>query len=167
VNISEFNHWLASKEKEPLIMGILNVTPDSFSDGGLYYDTQKAIDHALLMIEEGADIIDIGGESTRPFSDPVSVKDELSRVLPVIEKLRNKTDIVTLIREGQGYQVVAFSKKVLSDINKDSSGKLICSCPERKPCRHLMAVEVAVQNKVFIPGLIDVLYKMEDMEDPM
>tara|TARA_Y100001949_G_C15923602_1_gene302416 strand:- start:417 stop:812 length:396 start_codon:yes stop_codon:yes gene_type:complete len=79
----------------------------------------------------------------------------------------NKTDIVTLIREGQGYQVVAFSKKVLSDINKDSSGKLICSCPERKPCRHLMAVEVAVQNKVFIPGLIDVLYKMEDMEDPM
>ena len=55
-------------------MGILNVTPDSFSDGGLYYDTQKAVDHALLMIREGADIIDIGGESTRPFSDPVSEK---------------------------------------------------------------------------------------------
>ena len=79
----------------------------------------------------------------------------------------NKTDIVTLIREGQGYQVVEFSKKVLYDINKNNSGKLICSCPERQPCRHIMAVEVAVQNKVFIPGLIDVLYKMEDLEDPL
>ena len=70
-------------------MGILNVTPDSFSDGGLYYDTQKAVDHALLMIREGADIIDIGGESTRPFSDPVSEKDECSRVLTEITKLRD------------------------------------------------------------------------------
>ncbi|GIS42819.1 MAG: hypothetical protein Ct9H90mP15_08590 [Candidatus Neomarinimicrobiota bacterium] len=74
MNISDFNDWLASKEKESLIMGILNVTPDSFSDGGLYFDTQKAINHALSMIEDGADIIDIGGESTRPFSDPVSVE---------------------------------------------------------------------------------------------
>jgi dihydropteroate synthase len=57
VNISEFNHWLASKEKEPLIMGILNVTPDSFSDGGFYYDTQKAIDHALSIISAPSSII--------------------------------------------------------------------------------------------------------------
>ncbi|MBH26051.1 MAG: dihydropteroate synthase [Candidatus Marinimicrobia bacterium] len=104
-------------------MGILNVTPDSFSDGGLYYDTQKAIDHALLMIEEGADIIDIGGESTRPFSDPVSVKDELSRVLPVIEKLRNKTDIVISIDTTKSY-VARESCIVGANVINDISGML-------------------------------------------
>ena len=97
MNISDFNDWLASKEKESLIMGILNVTPDSFSDGGLYFDTQKAINHALSMIEDGADIIDIGGESTRPFSDPVSVDDELLRVIPVVKELRKRTDTVISI----------------------------------------------------------------------
>ncbi len=123
MNISEFNHWLASKEKEPLIMGILNVTPDSFSDGGLYYDTQKAIDHALLMIEEGADMIDIGGESTRPFSDSVSVEDELSRVLPVIEKLRNKTDIVISIDTTKSH-VARESCIVGANVINDISGML-------------------------------------------
>tara|TARA_B100000427_G_scaffold150767_1_gene125525 strand:- start:1153 stop:2004 length:852 start_codon:yes stop_codon:yes gene_type:complete len=97
VNISDFNDWLISKEKKSLIMGILNVTPDSFSDGGLYFETQKAVNHALSMIENGADIIDIGGESTRPFSEPVSVDDELLRVIPVIEELRKKTDTVISI----------------------------------------------------------------------
>ena len=90
MNISDLNNWLTSKEKKSLVMGILNVTPDSFSDGGLYFDTQKAVNHALSMIDDGADIIDIGGESTRPFSDPVSLEDELSRVIPVIEELRKK-----------------------------------------------------------------------------
>ena len=97
MNISDFNDWLISKEKKSLIMGILNVTPDSFSDGGLYFETQKAVNHALSMIENGADIIDIGGESTRPFSEPVSVDDELLRVIPVIEELRKKTDTVISI----------------------------------------------------------------------
>ncbi|ADL56256.1 dihydropteroate synthase [Gallionella capsiferriformans] len=69
----------------PLVMGIVNVTPDSFSDGGRL--GQSAIDHAHRLIEEGADIIDIGGESTRPGAVPVSIEDELSRVIPVIEAL--------------------------------------------------------------------------------
>lgn len=69
-------------------MGILNVTPDSFSDGGLYLDTDKAIDRVGEMINEGADIIDIGGESTRPGSDPVSFDEELKRVLPVVQGIR-------------------------------------------------------------------------------
>lgn len=69
------------------VMGILNVTPDSFSDGGLYSDLSEALAHAEKMIEQGADIIDIGGESTRPGSDPVSLQEEMDRVLPVVEKL--------------------------------------------------------------------------------
>ena len=123
MNISEFNHWLISKHKKPLIMGILNVTPDSFSDGGLYYDTQKAVDHALLMIREGADIIDIGGESTRPFSDPVSEEDECSRVLPVITKLRDKTDVVISIDTTKSY-VARESCIIGANIINDISGML-------------------------------------------
>ena len=73
-----------------LIMGILNVTPDSFSDGGRYLDPASAEAHALELIEEGAAIIDIGGESTRPFASPVSVEEELRRVLPVIERLAGR-----------------------------------------------------------------------------
>lgn len=71
----------------PLIMGVVNVTPDSFSDGGFYYSKHKAIEHAEKLIDEGADILDIGGESTRPGSRSVSVKEELDRVIPVIEGL--------------------------------------------------------------------------------
>lgn len=70
-----------------LIMGILNVTPDSFSDGGLWDHPDKAVEHALRMAAEGADIIDIGGESTRPGHQPVGLEEELARVLPVIESI--------------------------------------------------------------------------------
>ena len=77
--------------ERPLIMGILNVTPDSFSDGSLYSDPQRAIDRALEMVAEGADIIDIGGESTRPGAAPVPAEDELKRVIPVIAGLAGRT----------------------------------------------------------------------------
>lgn len=79
--------WAFQCKTTPVIMGILNVTPDSFSDGGRHRSTEDAVDHARLMIEEGADIIDVGGESTRPFSEPVAEKEELHRVIPVIERL--------------------------------------------------------------------------------
>ncbi|MEQ9058050.1 MAG: dihydropteroate synthase [Gammaproteobacteria bacterium] len=74
----------------PLIMGILNVTPDSFSDGGQHVDLAGACAHALRMVDEGADIVDIGGESTRPGAQPVSPREELARVLPVIETLATR-----------------------------------------------------------------------------
>jgi dihydropteroate synthase len=72
------------------LMGILNVTPDSFSDGSLYFAKSAAVDRALRMVDEGADIIDIGGESSRPGSDPVSQEEELSRTIPVIESISGK-----------------------------------------------------------------------------
>jgi len=74
------------------IMGILNVTPDSFSDGGLYLDKNKAVKRGLELAEEGADIIDIGGESTRPGSNSISTEEELKRIIPVLSDLREKTD---------------------------------------------------------------------------
>ncbi len=75
----------------PKIMGIVNVTPDSFSDGGKFVNPEAAIARAVQLVEDGADILDIGGESTRPGAEPVSAGDELSRVMPVIEGLAGKT----------------------------------------------------------------------------
>lgn len=75
------------------VMGILNVTPDSFSDGGNYDQIEKAVEHAAQMIEEGADIIDIGGESTRPNYTQISDEEEIERVVPVIKALKEKFDI--------------------------------------------------------------------------
>ncbi|HMN36415.1 MAG TPA: dihydropteroate synthase [Hyphomicrobium sp.] len=83
--------------ERPRIMGILNVTPDSFSDGGRHANTKAAVAHGLRLLEEGADILDIGGESTRPGSDAVALKEELARVIPVIEGLRAKTRAVISI----------------------------------------------------------------------
>jgi dihydropteroate synthase len=71
----------------PLIMGVLNVTPDSFSDGGLYFERDAAVAHGLELVEEGAAIVDVGGESTRPGAEPVPEDEELGRVLPVVERL--------------------------------------------------------------------------------
>ena len=93
MNIAHLNDWLLSKKKQSLIMGILNITTDSFSDGGDFFEKNIAIDRALEMVEQGADIIDIGGESTRPFSDSVSLKEEISRVIPVIEGICKESDV--------------------------------------------------------------------------
>ena len=75
------------------VMGILNVTPDSFSDAGRYFDPDAALRHGLEMVEQGADLLDVGGESTRPGSDPVTANEEWRRIGPVIHDLANKVDI--------------------------------------------------------------------------
>ena len=77
----------------PIIMGILNVTPDSFSDGGRFLSPEAAISHAKQMVADGAEIIDIGGESTRPGSDPVPAEEELHRVIPVVDALLREVDV--------------------------------------------------------------------------
>jgi dihydropteroate synthase len=82
----------------PIFMGIVNVTPDSFSDGGKYFEPKKAVQHGLFLASHGADIIDIGGESTRPGSDAISVNEELSRTIPVINSLlKKKNDLIISI----------------------------------------------------------------------
>ena len=80
-------------QPRPLVMGVINVTPDSFADGGLFFDQNTAVNHALALAAAGADLLDFGGESTRPFSDPTPLDEELRRVLPVIEQVRAQTPI--------------------------------------------------------------------------
>lgn len=96
MNRQEFQSWL-KHQSHTLIMGILNMTPDSFSDGGQFKSHDKAIDHALKMVEEGANIIDIGGESTRPGAEAVQLEKELSRTVPIIEAIRLKSDCLISI----------------------------------------------------------------------
>lgn len=83
-------------KNKPVVMGIVNVTPDSFSDGGLHNTTQAAIDHGMQLLSEGADILDIGGESTRPDAEIVSVEEEIRRVIPVIEGLKGKAAYISI-----------------------------------------------------------------------
>ena len=84
-----------------LVMGILNVTPDSFSDGGLYFDPDAAVERALAMESAGADLIDLGGESTRPGSQGIPAEEELRRVLPVLDGLRGQAEDPDFDRHGE------------------------------------------------------------------
>ncbi|ATW27054.1 dihydropteroate synthase [Candidatus Formimonas warabiya] len=105
--------------KRTLVMGILNVTPDSFSDGGKFHQTDLAVEHALQMIEEGADIIDVGGESTRPGFAEVSAAEETARVLPVIKALAKKIKVpisVDTYKAQVGREAMEAGASILNDI---------------------------------------------------
>jgi dihydropteroate synthase len=104
----------------PLIMGIVNVTPDSFSDGGHFLERNAAVDHALQLAEDGADILDIGGESTRPNAEPVSLKEELRRVVNVVAQVREKTDRLISIdttKAEVARQALAAGADIVNDIS--------------------------------------------------
>jgi dihydropteroate synthase len=109
--------------KQGLIMGVLNVTPDSFSDGGKFFAVEKAIEHGLKMAAEGADIIDVGGESTRPGAEPVTVKEELDRVIPVIKKLRPKIDIPISVDTSKALVARAAIEAGVSIVNDITGGR--------------------------------------------
>ncbi len=104
----------------PFIMGVLNVTPDSFSDGSRYLDAGRAVERALEMEAEGADILDLGGESTRPFSSPVSEEEELRRVLPVVEKLAGKLRIpisIDTYKSSVAEKALLYGAEIVNDIS--------------------------------------------------
>lgn len=106
--------------ERPLIMGVLNVTPDSFSDGGRYIDPEKALDHAYFMVESGADILDVGGESSRPGAESVSAEEEIGRVIPIIKKLAKKTKLpisVDTVKSEVAEKAIDAGATILNDIS--------------------------------------------------
>jgi len=109
--------------RHALTMGVLNVTPDSFSDDGEFFTPQKAIERGLVMAAEGAHIIDIGGESTRPGSEPVAAEEELRRVIPVIEKLRQKIDAPISIDTSKAQVARAAIEAGASIVNDITGGR--------------------------------------------
>jgi dihydropteroate synthase len=102
-----------------LVMGIVNVTPDSFSDGGRYFDAGAAVAHALELVAQGAEILDIGGESTRPGAEPVAEAEELRRVLPVLEQLGARTQVALSIdtaKPAVAYAALAAGASIVNDV---------------------------------------------------
>lgn len=120
-------------ENGALVMGILNVTPDSFSDGGKWSQTEHAVAHGRQLVAEGADLIDVGGESTRPGSDAVSLEDELARVIPVIEKLAHELAVpisVDTCKAQVARQALAAGATAVNDISGLRDPAMIEVCAE-------------------------------------
>ena len=116
------------------IMGIVNVTPDSFSDGGHFFSKDKAVDQALQLVAEGADILDIGGESTRPFSDPVGESEELDRVIPVIETLAGRVSVpisIDTTKAAVASQAVAAGATLINDVSALRTDPLMAATAAR------------------------------------
>ena len=104
----------------PLVMGVLNVTPDSFSDGGVHFDHTKAVHAAMQMVEDGAAMIDIGGESTRPGAEPIAAQIEIDRVLPVIREIRQRSEIpisVDTRKAAVAEEAFAAGADILNDVS--------------------------------------------------
>jgi dihydropteroate synthase len=109
--------------RQGMIMGVLNVTPDSFSDGGKFFAVDKAVQHGLKMAAEGAHIIDVGGESTRPRAEAVSPEEELRRVIPVIEQLRAKSEVIISIDTSKASVARAAVRAGASIVNDVTGGR--------------------------------------------
>ena len=121
----QYNEYIIGKRKfifdKPYVMGILNVTDDSFSDGGKFFRTSDAVKHALEMINDGADFIDVGGESTRPRAESISAEDEVDRVIPVVKNILNeKPDAIISVdttKSTVAEEALKIGAKIINDIS--------------------------------------------------
>jgi dihydropteroate synthase len=152
--------------RQGLIMGVLNVTPDSFSDGGNFFALEKAIEHGLRMAAEGADIVDVGGESTRPGAEPVGAEEELRRVIPVIEKLRAKIDIPISIDTSKSDVAGAAIRAGASIVNDVTGGRgdegmlpLVAKTNSAFIIMHMQGTPRTMQNQ---PRYADVVSEIAD-----
>ena len=155
-------------EEKTYLMGILNVTPDSFSDGGMFDTPEKAVNQAKILIQAGADIIDIGGESTRPFSKEVLPYEELTRVLPVIEKIREFDDNIPISIDTRHSQVAREAVKAGADIINDISGldwdlNMLDTVVELQVpiviMHSLVSPETMQINPIYEKNIIDAIYE--------
>jgi dihydropteroate synthase len=149
-----------------LIMGVLNVTPDSFSDGGEFFTAEKAVEHGARMAAEGAQIIDVGGESTRPGAEPVSAEDELARVLPVIVKLREKVSAFISIDTTKAAVALRALEAGASIINDVTGGRadpeMMMLAAEKKAAFIIMHMQGTPQTMQTNPHYDDVVTEVAD-----
>ena len=149
------------------IMGILNITPDSFSDGNKFIQVDKAVDHAFRFIEEGADIIDIGGESTRPGAKKVDIPTELERVIPVIKKLREKTDIPISIDTNKAEvanKAIHAGASIINDVSALRFDDGMIEILQKNPnvpviLMHMLGTPQTMQNDPFYEDTINEIMK--------
>ncbi len=139
------NFILTPKKLKPKIMGILNVTDNSFSDGGLYLDTEKAFNHLLKMVNDGADIIDIGAESTKPYSKDVPAAIQLERIIPILELVKKEEISVPLSIDTRSAEVVRECVKYGISIINDVSGLEYDKCMIDEVCANSQ-VNIVIQH---------------------
>ncbi|MGA7275163.1 MAG: dihydropteroate synthase [Candidatus Udaeobacter sp.] len=152
--------------RQGLIMGVINVTPDSFSDGGAFFTPEKAIERGLAIAAEGAHIIDVGGESTRPGAEPVAAEEELRRVIPVIEKLRAKIDVPISIDTSKSDVARAAIQAGASIVNDVTGGRgdeemllLVAETNSAFIIIHMQGTPRTMQNQ---PRYADVVSEISD-----
>ena len=149
-----------------IIMGVLNVTPDSFSDGGEFFTAEKAIEHGARMAAEGAEIIDVGGESTRPGAQPVSAEEEMARVLPVIAKLRERIDSFISVDTTKAVVARAALEVGATIINDVSGGRadpqMMKLAAEKKSAFIIMHMQGTPQSMQANPHYVDVISEVTD-----
>lgn len=150
----------------PLVMGILNVTPDSFSDGGHYSRLDNALHHVEEMIEAGADIIDIGGESTRPFALPVTLQEELRRVCPVLSAVRKRWDIhvsIDTYKAAVAREALSLGADIVNDITAlRGDPEMVDVLRNQKAAVILMHMQGAPKDMQVSPHYTDVVDEVKD-----
>lgn len=145
---------------QPIVMGILNTTPDSFSDGGRFEHIGVAVQHALTMQAEGAQIIDVGGESTRPGGEAVSLEDELQRVIPLIESLRQRSDVIISIDTSKPevmHAAVAAGANLVNDVTALRAPGALEACAELDVPVCLMHMQGEPRSMQNNPSYLDVV----------
>ena len=134
----EFDVWLGDSRRRPLVMGVLNITPDSFSDGGQFIDPGAAVARAAVIASEGADLIDIGGESTRPGSLPVDAAEQVRRVVPVLREVRDRLPGFTLSIDTTRSEVAAAAldagAHVINDVSAGRDDPALLPLAARRSC---------------------------------
>jgi dihydropteroate synthase len=152
--------------RQGLIMGILNVTPDSFSDGGRFFKAEKAVEHALRMAAAGAQIIDVGGESTRPGAESVALEEELNRVIPVIEELHARSDTTISIDTSKAQVARAAIEAGASVVNDVTGGRgdkrMMPLVAENKSAFIVMHMQGTPQTMQLEPRYDDVVSEVAD-----
>jgi len=152
--------WIRARDRV-LVMGILNVTPDSFYDGGRFVDTSQAVERALRMEADGADIIDVGGESSRPGADPVSPETEIERILPVIEGIRRRSRVLLSVdttKAAVAHEALLTGASIVNDISAfrldDEMANVVARCDAYAILMHMRGVPKTMQEA---PEYADVL----------
>ncbi len=153
----------------PTLMGIVNVTPDSFSDGGNWLDVDRAVEHASSLVEQGAGILDIGGESTRPGAEPVTLEEELRRVLPVVEELASRTDVpisIDTTKAEVARQTLSAGAKIVNDISGlmfDPEMPRVCAEQNAAViCMHIQGTPQTMQNDPHYENVVRDVLKFLD-----
>jgi len=159
-------HFTFTFPRPALIMGVVNVTPDSFSDGGQFLDADRAVAHGVELVEQGAEILDIGGESTRPGAEPVSETEELRRIIPVVEKLAARVNVpvsIDTLKPAVARAALERGASIVNDVaanrDDDAMWRIVAEAGAGYICMHMQGTPRTMQTN---PVYVDVVQEVRE-----